>query len=300
MLLLNHGAKGHALNSVNRTPPQMAAFVGNHDCVAAINNFVPMSDVQYYIVPNGLDMDPKLPPVLAESFHKFITQVNVHPVAVLMSLQKTPALILGHKQVRNVLSLMAEREIKRGQDANEVLSFKFHWLGMIFEDIEMTEESKTDKTKDKDVLDLCLKKFTKPSALDQFVRIAVRRFPFIESTLFRQVANGLATFTQDKTAEPGSSFSIITSAVNGQRGFASNSHCSACSNENASLQCSRCKTEVYCGTDCQKVHWHVHKRSCAPPSATSNSTSAKMKDEDKANVADLIAQQLSAQSLEVN
>lgn len=297
MLLLNHGAKGHALNSVNRTPPQMAAFVGNHNCVAAINNFVPMSDVQYYIVPNGLDMDPKLPPVLAEPFHKFITQVNVHPVAVLIGLQKTPSLVQGHKQVRNVLSLMSEREIKRGQDANEVLSFKFHWLGMIFEDIEMTEETKTDKTKD--VLDLCLKKMTKPSNLDQFVRISVRRFPFIESTLFRQVANGLASFAQDKTSEPGSSFSIIMSAVNGQRGFASNSHCGACSNENASLQCSRCKNEVYCGTECQKVHWYMHKKSCKAPSAASKSSSEKMKAEDKANLVDLVAQQLSAQSLEV-
>jgi ankyrin repeat and MYND domain-containing protein 2 len=297
VLLLNHGAKGHALNSVNRTPPQMAAFVGNHNCVAAINNFVPMSDVQYYIVPNGLDMDPKLPPVLAESFHKLITQVNVHPVAVLISLQKAPALVQGHKQVRNVLSLMSEREIKRGQEANEVLSFKFHWLGMIFEDIEMTEETKTDKTKD--VLDLCQKKMTKPSALDQFVRISVRRFPFIDSTLFRQIANGLASFAQDKTSEPGSSFSIIMSAVNGQRGFASNSHCSACSNENASLQCSRCKKEVYCGTDCQKVHWHMHKKSCKAPSAASKPSSEKMKDEDKANLADMVAQQLSAQTLEV-
>ena len=40
-LLVQNGAKTDATNSVKRTPSAMAAFVGNHNCVAVINNFVP-------------------------------------------------------------------------------------------------------------------------------------------------------------------------------------------------------------------------------------------------------------------
>ena len=40
-LLVLNGAKTDATNSVKRTPSAMAAFVGNHNCVAVINNFVP-------------------------------------------------------------------------------------------------------------------------------------------------------------------------------------------------------------------------------------------------------------------
>ena len=40
-LLVQNGAKADATNSVKRTPSAMAAFVGNHNCVAVINNYVP-------------------------------------------------------------------------------------------------------------------------------------------------------------------------------------------------------------------------------------------------------------------
>jgi ankyrin repeat and MYND domain-containing protein 2 len=140
MLLLKHGAKGQALNSVNRTPSQMAAFVGNHGCVAAINNFIPLADIEYYSVPNGLDKVPKLDPILVEPLHKFVSQVNVHPVAVLLYLQKNYVIVQNCKQMKQVLTLMSEREMKRGASTNEVLSFKFHWLATLLEDVEMTEE----------------------------------------------------------------------------------------------------------------------------------------------------------------
>jgi len=143
---------------------------------------------------------------------------------------------------------------------------------------------------------MCLKRFTKGSALDQFVRVAVRRFPYIEGTLFRQIASGLASLAKEKGVEPGASISVITTSINGHRGFASDSQCGACSNEKAKLQCSRCKHEVYCDAICQKVHWHVHKKTCSPASAAPT----QLKAEDQVQLADLVAQQLSNQSLQVN
>lgn len=92
-LLMSCGAKMSATNSVGRTAAQMAAFVGNHNCVATINNFIPKADIDYYMKPQGLQTEPMLQAHLADSFHSFITQVNVHPVRVIMNLHKFPGLL---------------------------------------------------------------------------------------------------------------------------------------------------------------------------------------------------------------
>ncbi|XP_059484795.1 ankyrin repeat and MYND domain-containing protein 2 [Neocloeon triangulifer] len=297
-LLLQHGAKSQAFNSVKRTPAQMAAFVGNHGCVAAINNFIPRSEIDYFITPKGLEKEPKLDPSLADPLHKFVMQVNIHPVGVLMYLQNSRSLVENHKQVKSVLGLMCEKEMKRGSETNEVLSFKFHWLLSVLEEIAMAEESEArEKDKDRDVLDICIKKLIKPTGLDQFVRISVRRFPFMECTLFMQIANGIASAIKDPHYEPGCLISVVTSAINGHRGFATDSQCSACGNEKANRRCSRCKKEVYCGPECQKVHWGLHKKTCTPAKAEDKDNKS-LQDTDKANIADLVSQQLS-QTLEV-
>lgn len=90
---MSHGAKITSKNSVGRTAAQMAAFVGNHSCVSIINNYIPIADIDYYIKPQGLRTEPMLSPHLADSFHKFIMQINVHPVKIAMTLQKCLGLV---------------------------------------------------------------------------------------------------------------------------------------------------------------------------------------------------------------
>nr|KAF6468902.1 ankyrin repeat and MYND domain containing 2 [Molossus molossus] len=78
--MLEAGAETDVVNSVGRTAAQMAAFVGQHDCVTVINNFFPRERLNYYTKPQGLDTEPKLPPKLAGPLHKIITTTNLHPV----------------------------------------------------------------------------------------------------------------------------------------------------------------------------------------------------------------------------
>ncbi|KAK7813007.1 hypothetical protein U0070_021766 [Myodes glareolus] len=85
-VMLEAGAETDVVNSVGRTAAQMAAFVGQHDCVAIINNFFPRERLDYYTKPQGLDKEPKLPPKLAGPLHKVITTTNLHPVKVARSL----------------------------------------------------------------------------------------------------------------------------------------------------------------------------------------------------------------------
>ena len=49
---------------------------GHHAVVASINNFIPISMVEYYTKPQGLEKDPKLPPIVAPALHSYLIQVR--------------------------------------------------------------------------------------------------------------------------------------------------------------------------------------------------------------------------------
>lgn len=237
----------------------MAAFVGNHNCVATINNFVPKSQVDYYTEIRGTQTEPNLPKFLAESFHKFVMQVNIHPVRVALNLQNLIGLSEHLKEVKNVLELMREKEFK-GKECNEVLSFKFHYLSCVVSEIMKMKQNEEKKN---DVTELFVKKILKsnkegsPLYMEAFLRESVREFPYRECTLFRQMVATLA----DKNSP--SALSIVTSAINGQRGFTDNVPiCSTCGEEKPAKKCSKCKIVQYCDRNCQRLHWFLHKKAC--------------------------------------
>jgi hypothetical protein len=43
--------------------------------------------------------------------------------------------------------------------------------------------------------------------------------------------------------------------------------CGALDAGNVMRKCSRCMGARYCGAECQRAHWKVHKKTCAPPSS---------------------------------
>lgn len=59
--------------------------------------------------------------------------MNIHPVRLAVKMPKI--LLKEYSQVKKVLELMSEREMKKGSECNEVLSFKFHYLGFILSEI---------------------------------------------------------------------------------------------------------------------------------------------------------------------
>lgn len=268
-LLLLSGAKVNMINTVGRTAAQMAAFVGNHGCVAIINNFVPKSDVQYYTVPQGLQKDPLLPSVLSDSFHSFIMQINIHPIRVALNIQKYVLLFDHLSKVKKVLELMCEREMKRSTDSNEVMAFKFHYLGYIIGEIikckgRQSSAKKEEDEKRFDFIDLLARKLLKINKegnldiMDTFLKECIREFPYRECTIFRQMVTSLAG------QDPPSTLNIITSVINGQRGFNDNiTVCNTCGEEKPSKKCSKCKAVQYCDRECQRLHWFMHKKSCA-------------------------------------
>jgi len=50
-------------------------FLGNHNCVAVISNYVPEEEVTCYTLPEANNKEPKLPASLAHAVHKFVMMV---------------------------------------------------------------------------------------------------------------------------------------------------------------------------------------------------------------------------------
>lgn len=237
-LLLAAGADALATNSVNRTPAQMAAFVGNHDAVATINNYVPKAAVAEYVGA----ADGQLPAYLLDAFHAFVTQTNVHPVRIALSLQQTAGFAPHLAAVRAVLAAMSEREMQRrgggggsGESVNEIAAFKYHYFGWIVAEIikcrEHTAARKTETTTatatteaakpTADYVELFAKRVLKEGRNGQLdyveatVRECVREFAHRECTIFRQIVTQLAA------KEPVPALDVVRGSVNGHGGFVS-------------------------------------------------------------------------------
>ncbi|XDB49884.1 hypothetical protein AB1E18_003453 [Capra hircus] len=234
-VMLEAGAETDVVNSVGRTAAQMAAFVGQHDCVTIINNFFPREKLDYYTKPQGLDKEPKLPPKLAGPLHKIITTTNLHPVKIVMLINENP--LLAEEAALNkcykVMDLICEKCMKQ-RDMNEVLAMKMHYISCIFQKCINFLKDRENK------LDTLIKSLLKGRASDGFpvyqekiIRESIRKFPYCEATLLQQLVRSIAPVEvgSDPTA-----FSVLTQAITGQ--------------------------VIYCDQTCQKTHWFAHKKIC--------------------------------------
>ncbi|CAH1986466.1 unnamed protein product [Acanthoscelides obtectus] len=257
----------------------MAAFVGHHNCVAVINNYIPKSEVDYYTRIHGLEMQQYLMPFLSDSLHKFIMEVNIHPVKVVLNLQNLAGLADHLPDIKKVVEMMCEKEMKRGPETNETMAFKFHYLAYTIDEL-LKFKQKKEKADDKkiDVVELFIRNLLKPGkdghleSMDAFIKECIREFPYRESTLFRQMVTSLTGL------DPPSALSIINAAINGQKGFIDNiSVCSTCGEEKPAKKCSKCKAVQYCDRNCQRLHWHWHKKACQRLSQGVETTEAPVK-----------------------
>uniref|UniRef100_D3TQD2 MYND Zn-finger and ankyrin repeat protein n=1 Tax=Glossina morsitans morsitans TaxID=37546 RepID=D3TQD2_GLOMM len=287
-MLLDAGINPNSVNSVSRTASQMAAFVGNHACVETINNYVSKSLLEYYTQPQGLQKEPFLSPTVLDAFHKFVVEVNLHPVRIVLNLQ-TLGLLKYLPGLRKSLELMCEKEMKKPSDVNELMAFKFHYLHWIVSELMRCEEQCKAQRKDKpnmnseelvkhDFVEMFVKRVLKENKQGQLdyveftIRDCVREFPFRECTIFRQVISKLAV------KDSASALSVLHRAINGQRGFNDDiSYCNACGNEKPDKKCSKCKAVQYCDRECQRLHWFMHKKSCNRPTSSAGNANAPIR-----------------------
>ncbi|XP_030644344.1 ankyrin repeat and MYND domain-containing protein 2-like [Chanos chanos] len=260
-MMLDAGAETDLVNSVGRTAAQMAAFVGQHDCVTVINNFFSRSRLEYYTRPQGLEREPKLPPKLAGPLHKIIMTTNLNPVKMVMLVKENPLLVdvAALEKCYRVMDLLCEQCVKQ-QDMNEVLAMKMHYISCVLQKCLAFLQERDDK------LDALLKSLLKgrdgdgfPQYQEKFIRDCIRKFPYCEATLLQQLVRSIAPVEigNDPTA-----FSVLTQALTGQMALMDAEFCATCGERGADKRCSLCKMVIYCGSACQRLHWFTHKRIC--------------------------------------
>ncbi|XP_069815422.1 ankyrin repeat and MYND domain-containing protein 2 isoform X2 [Dendropsophus ebraccatus] len=258
-MMLEAGADTDVVNSVGRTAAQMAAFVGQHDCVTVINNFFPREKLDYYTKPQGLNKEPKLPVKLAGPLHKIITTTNLHPVKIVFLIKDNPLLLEPEalKKCSAVLDLICEKCMKQ-RDMNEILAMKMHYISCILQRCSSCLQEGS--------LDTLIKSLLKgrdgdcfPVYQEKFIRESIRKFPYCEATLLQQLVRSIAPVEvgSDPTA-----FSVLTQAITGQVGFVDAEFCTTCGEKGADKRCSVCKLVIYCDQNCQKLHWFTHKKVC--------------------------------------
>lgn len=213
---------------------------------------------------------------------------------------------------------MRQREMTRGADTNEVMSFKYHYLSCIVGEIKRCKKLLDERTNDKlknnddnsekiktttDPIEFLIRKLLKLNGggggkaeyQESFLRDIVREFPYRESTIFRQMVATLAG------SDPPTASSVVSAAINGQRAFADTTQlCVTCCEDNANKKCSKCKAVQYCDRECQRLHWFLHKKECMRQEQTvtvQSSNNKTLDADDKAKIADAIKQEIDNLSL---
>ncbi|CAG0882119.1 unnamed protein product [Cyprideis torosa] len=130
--LLDAGADPEAVNSIGRTPAQMAAFVGNQHIVSTIKAFIPRPEVEA-LVPH-----PNVTPGLVKELQNYIAQTNLHPVHLLKVLYASKRLTAEPKMISKALEKLVMDKL---QDGEEAYSLRAHILNCVF-DSAMEEEEK--------------------------------------------------------------------------------------------------------------------------------------------------------------
>ncbi|XP_051921850.1 ankyrin repeat and MYND domain-containing protein 2a [Hippocampus zosterae] len=260
-MILDAGAETDVVNSVGRTAAQMAAFVGQHDCVTVINNFFSRARLDYYTKAQGLEKEPKLPPKLAGPLHKIIMSINLNPVKMVLLVKENPLLASPSALDKccRVMELICEKCMKQ-HDMNEVLAMKMHYISCVLAKCVSFLNERDDQ------LDGLVKSLLKgrdsdgfPVYQEKFIRECVRKFPYCDATLLQQLVRSIAPVSigNDPTA-----LSVLTQAITGQVGFMDAEFCTTCGDKGAQKRCSICKMVTYCGQACQKLHWFTHKKVC--------------------------------------
>ncbi|KAK5854538.1 hypothetical protein PBY51_004724 [Eleginops maclovinus] len=260
-MMLDAGAEADHVNSVGRTAAQMAAFVGQHDCVTVINNFFSLEKLEYYTKPHGLEREPRLPPTLAGPLHKIIMTSNLNPVKIVMLVKENPVLVnmAALEKCHQVMDLLCEQCVKQ-QDMNEVLAMKMHYISCVLQKCLAFLQKRDDK------LDALVKSLLKgrdsdgfPQYQEKFIRDCIRKFPYCEATLLQELVRSIAPVEigNDPTA-----FSVLNQAITGQMAFVDANYCATCGEKGADKRCSLCKAVTYCSLSCQKLHWFAHKKMC--------------------------------------
>uniref|UniRef100_A0A915BIN3 MYND-type domain-containing protein n=1 Tax=Parascaris univalens TaxID=6257 RepID=A0A915BIN3_PARUN len=265
-MLLDAGAYAYRKNSIDKSASEMAAFVGQHECVSVINNYIGIDEVEKLIHPKGKNSDEIFPKEFCLLTHSVTKTHQIHPVKVIFFIHDNESLLSYRKKFLYVIDRLFERQL-RCKESNEVMSLKL-WLILFFvrEALKFIDSNMDSGCSVPHLLHLFAKYLLKMESgdrvrpnLETLLRNAVHAFPYHQSLFFQMLVKAIA---QTKFGDRPSAYEYIAQAFFGQRMAATTHFCAVCGAANSTKRCRGCKLP-YCSVDCQKFDWSTHKKCCA-------------------------------------
>ncbi|CAH8472799.1 unnamed protein product [Schistosoma bovis] len=283
-LLLHYGARINDVNSIGRTASQMAAFVGNHNVVTLINNYLEREEIAVYVSKS------QLLPEHVSTIHKLVLQLNISPVKVFLLMnneietcsrsgENYEKCMLTHwRCIHTILEDLCNKYFTPHL-THEPLSLKLHLLACC---IRRAGEYYDKEPKITDIQDRAssplkqlIRKFlvgTEPYGLplgqEQFLRQSLTSFPHHQSTLWRHIVQQISPLDLGRMP---TALSVLTKTINGTIIYNARplELCATCGDgpelgKPGTLKaCQQCKITSYCSVSCQRLHWFTHKKFCS-------------------------------------
>ncbi|CAJ0917128.1 unnamed protein product, partial [Mesorhabditis belari] len=261
-LLMDYGAESSYTNNIGKTACELAAFVGQHECVSVINNHISLEQINKLLNPK--DSEEKFPEELSKFIHKTVSAHVVHPIAIIFTLLDYEDALKYRKKILYVVDRIFESQL-RCKESNEVLSLKV-WiiLQILRETYKFIDERKDQENPlksatfyAKSLLFMSPGDEVRPK-LDTLLRSAIVSFPYHHSLLFETLVKALS---KSKFGQRPAGYDYIVQGLFGQRLHAVSHFCFTCGSFSAKKRCGGCKVP-YCSEKCQKFDWPIHKRCC--------------------------------------
>ncbi|CAH8450861.1 unnamed protein product [Schistosoma haematobium] len=283
-LLLHYGARINDVNSIGRTASQMAAFVGNHNVVTLINNYLEREEIAVYVSKS------QLLPEHVSTIHKLVLQLNISPVKAFLLMnneietcsrsgENYEKCMLTHWHcIHTILEDLCNKYFTPHL-THEPLSLKLHLLACC---IRRAGEYYDKEPKITDIQDRAssplkqlIRKFlvgTEPYGLplgqEQFLRQSLTSFPHHQSTLWRHIVQQISPLDLGRMP---TAFSVLTKTINGTIIYNARplELCATCGDSpelgkpGTLKACQQCKITSYCSVSCQRLHWFTHKKFCS-------------------------------------
>lgn len=265
-LLMDHGARSYSTNSIGKTASELAAFVGQHECVSIINNHVSIDEIERLLSPQ-VESGPveTYPEHLSKFIHKICSWHQIHPVAITLELSLYEDAMKCKKKILYVVDRVFERQL-RCKEGNEVMSVKL-WI-ILFVLREAYKFVSEMVSSNKGFREACLvyaKLLLKWEPGEQvrknqetLLRNAIAAFPYHHSLLYETMAKAMS---KTPFGERPTAFEYIVQGLFGQRLLMVSKFCATCGSCTAKKRCSKCKLP-YCSVECQKFDWPIHKVCC--------------------------------------
>lgn len=285
-LLLEMNVDTTAINCVNRTAADMAAFVGQSKIVSIINCWISFTNsVEPYTRRRELEDEPRIPSKqLGRLLHNFIVYPTFHPVKYILFIKENLDLVRYGAKFIYVLDDLCTKTINP-PILDETLSLKYHYLSSILQNcVRAVDAKKTAKSDE----DQSFNKQACEKAMDTFVRRLIRgdnydahktvtmqvnrlivdcifKFPYTQSAIFKTATYALSKLDPDDHI----AYTVLIQVLNGPRTFGHPPEaCAVCRETSGTKKCSRCKSVFYCDSSCQKADWFQHRKACKSDSSS--------------------------------